>query len=67
MTMSRRVDVAGVTRLEVDIRLSGASRADVRADGTIAVQLSGASHLTYRGTPSFTRRDTSGASTIQPA
>jgi Putative auto-transporter adhesin, head GIN domain len=109
-TASRRVDVAGVTRLEVDsgfdrglarspaevtvrrlagvrvargstvtvatrvegpalrLELSGSSRvaADLkveRAEGTV----SGASQLTYRRTPSFTRRDTSGASAIRPA
>jgi Putative auto-transporter adhesin, head GIN domain len=59
--------MAGLAVHDLDIQLSGASRADVQADGTIAAQLSGASNLTYRGTPSFTRRDTSGASTIQPA
>ena len=59
--------LTGLAVDDLDIQLSGASRADVQTDGTIAVQLSGASQLTYRGTPSFTRRDTSGASTIQPA
>jgi Putative auto-transporter adhesin, head GIN domain len=59
--------LAGLAVDDLDVQLSGASRADVRTDGTIAAQLSGASSLTYRGTPDFTRRDTSGASTIQPA
>jgi hypothetical protein len=36
-------------------------------DQTIAAQLSGASTLTYKGNPQFTKQDTSGASTIQPA
>jgi hypothetical protein len=34
--------------------------------GTIAAQVSGASKLTYTGTPQFTKRDTSGGSSIQP-
>ena len=59
--------LTGLAVDDLDIQLSGASRADVQSDGTIAAQLSGASRLTYRGTPEFTRRDTSGASTIQPA
>ena len=50
---------------DLDVQLSGASHADVQVDGTIAAQLSGASVLTYRGNPQFTKRETSGASTIQ--
>jgi len=41
--------------------------ANVQADQTIAAQLSGASRLTYKGTPRFTKQDTSGSSTIQSA
>ena len=59
--------LTGLAVDDLDIQLSGASRADVQSDGTIAAQLSGASRLTYRGTPEFTRRDISGASTIRPA
>jgi hypothetical protein len=59
--------LAGLAVDDLDLQLSGASRADVRTDGTITAQLSGASSLTYLGTPDFTRRDTSGASTIRPA
>jgi putative autotransporter adhesin-like protein len=70
-----KADASGASNLELadlgledlDIQLSGASRADVQAAHTIAAQLSGASRLTSRGTPQFTKRDTSGASTIQPA
>jgi hypothetical protein len=51
----------------LDIRLSGGSHANVQADQTIAAQLSGASHLTYKGAPRFTKQDTSGSSTIQSA
>jgi Putative auto-transporter adhesin, head GIN domain len=61
------LELAGLSLQHLDIRLSGASVAKVRAEQTIAAQLSGASHLTYTGTPRFTRQDTSGASSIQPA
>jgi hypothetical protein len=43
--------LAGLAVGDLGIQLSGASRADVQADGTIAAQVSGASRLTYRGTP----------------
>jgi hypothetical protein len=33
----------------------------------ITAQVSGASKLTYTGTPQFTKRDTSGGSSIQAA
>jgi Putative auto-transporter adhesin, head GIN domain len=59
--------LSGLSLRDLDIQLSGASQADVRADGTITAQLSGASHLTYQGTPRFISRDTSGASSISPA
>lgn len=70
-----KVDSSGASDLELaalrlhdlDIQLSGASHADVQADRTIAAQLSGASQLTYHGSPRFTKREASGASTIQPA
>jgi hypothetical protein len=69
------VDASGASSLELaqlslqhlDVQLSGASRATVKADRTISAQLSGASTLTYAGAPQFTRRDVSGASTIQRA
>jgi hypothetical protein len=51
----------------LDITLSGASHGSVQVEQTIAAQVSGASKLTYTGTPRFTKRDTSGASSIQPA
>lgn len=51
-----RLELSGSSRVAADLGVD-------RAEGTV----SGASRLTYRGTPTFTRRDTSGASTIQPA
>jgi hypothetical protein len=61
------LELAGLSLHDLDIQLSGASHANVRVDGTIAAQVSGASHLTYQDSPRFTKRDASGASTIQPA
>jgi hypothetical protein len=66
--------VSGASRLQagdmsidtLTIDLSGASHAEVDA-GTISVAASGASNLTYRGSPKFTRKDVSGASAITPA
>jgi hypothetical protein len=51
-----------VDALEVD--LSGASEATVSVTNTVSASLSGASNLKYHGTPEFTKRDTSGASSI---
>ena len=61
------LDLADLSLHDLDVQLSGASHASVQVDQTIAAQLSGASTMTYKGNPQFTKRDTSGASTIQPA
>jgi putative autotransporter adhesin-like protein len=61
------LELAGLRVQDLDITLSGASHASVQVDRSIAAQMSGASRLTYKGTPQFTKRDTSGASSIQPA
>jgi hypothetical protein len=49
----------------LSINLSGASQAQVSVQDTIAADLSGASQLTYRGHPRFTKQLTSGASIIR--
>jgi Putative auto-transporter adhesin, head GIN domain len=61
------LELADLDLQELDITLSGASHGRVQVERTIAAQASGASTLTYTGTPRFTNRDASGASTIQPA
>lgn len=61
------LELADLQLQDLDITLSGASHGSVQADRTIAAQVSGASKLAYKGTPQFTKRDTSGASSIQPA
>jgi hypothetical protein len=54
----------GNRRLD-EVRLAGDSTG--QTDRTIAAQLSGASGLTYKGSPGLPGRDMSGSSTIQPA
>jgi autotransporter-associated beta strand protein len=46
------------------IDLSGASHGEVHVTRTISATASGASNLTYSGSPTFTKRDVSGASQI---
>jgi hypothetical protein len=59
---------AGEVSLDsLTIDLSGASHAAVTVTGTISASASGASNLTYSGTPSFTRKDVSGGSAITPS
>lgn len=56
-------------RLEVDkltVALSGSSSATISVTGTISAEVSGASSLRYRGHPRFTKKDISGASSIEP-
>jgi hypothetical protein len=62
-----RLELADLHLQDLNIRLSGASRASVQVDRTITAQVSGASNLTYKGTPQFRNRDTSGGSSIQAA
>jgi len=62
-----RLELAGLRLQRLDIQLSGASRASVNVERTISAQVSGASRLTYTGTPEFSKRDASGASSIEPA
>jgi hypothetical protein len=51
---------------DLTVNLSGASSASVLVTNTISAELSGASSLRYRGSPTFTRREVSGGSTITP-
>lgn len=60
------LELASLRVQDLTIALSGASHGSVQVDRTIAAQVSGASKLTYAGTARFTKRDTSGASSIQP-
>ena len=48
-----------------DIDLSGASNATVQVKGTLNYDLSGASHLNYKGEPKVGKKETSGASSAK--
>jgi Putative auto-transporter adhesin, head GIN domain len=62
-----QLDAVDLDVSELAIDLSGASTADVSVTGTISAGVSGASSLRYRGSPTFTRREVSGGSSIEPA
>jgi len=59
-----RVRLADCKVNDVDIQLDGASTGDINLEGKLDVNLSGASKLTYSGTPSLGKMSTSGGSTI---
>jgi len=56
----------GLTIGSLSIDLSGASQAEATVTGSIAADATGASTLSYAGTPVVTREDVSGASQIAP-
>jgi hypothetical protein len=60
------LDLARLVARDVEVELSGASHANVVANGTLKYQLSSASHLTYRGEPSTVKGKKSGGSMISP-
>jgi hypothetical protein len=61
-----RLDAKGLTIHELTIDLSGASEAEVTVTGSLSAGASGASTLRYAGSPTITRSETSGASSIGP-
>ncbi len=61
-----RLVLADLAVRDLNVVLSGASRATVRVSDTLAAETTGASELRYRGTPNITRQQTSGASSITP-
>jgi hypothetical protein len=62
-----QLDAVDLDVSDLAIDLSGASTADVSVTETISAGVSGASSLRYRGSPTFTRREVSGGSSIKPA
>jgi hypothetical protein len=60
-----QANLSEFTVADADVRLSGASQAQINMDGTLNADLSGASKLTYDGDVRLGSVDTSGASTIQ--
>jgi autotransporter-associated beta strand protein len=61
---ARQLLAGDLSIASLTIELSGASHGEVHVNGTIAATASGASNLTYSGSPTFTKRDVSGASQI---
>jgi hypothetical protein len=61
-----RIDLSDFDVGDADVELSGASRAMITASGRLDVQASGASHVTYSGSPAMGDIDTSGASSVKP-
>jgi hypothetical protein len=59
-----QLDLEEFTIGDATIELSGASRGVVNASGTLNVEASGASNLTYVGNPTMGSINTSGASTV---
>ena len=59
-----RASLESVAAGAVSVELSGASRATVSPKDNMSVKISGASSLTYTGSPSLDSIDVSGASTI---
>ncbi len=57
-------DLEGLNAVTVNVDVSGASRAVVSPTDKMSVKISGASSLTYTGSPSLEAIDVSGASTI---
>lgn len=60
-----RVNLIDFPAVDADVNLSGASSARMAVSGTLDAELSGASRLTYAGSPSLGDIDVSGGSTVQ--
>jgi RNA polymerase sigma factor (sigma-70 family) len=56
--------LAEFTADRATVDLSGASRAEIRANEDLDYSLSGASHLDYRGNPTIGKQERSGASSV---
>jgi len=70
---SVHIQASGASKLQAsnldvnhcEAEISGASRAELGNIGELSVRASGASHFTYRGTPTIKKQDVSGASRIK--
>ena len=62
---SSEVDLAGFPVVDANVNLNGGSEATVNPSGRLDVDASGASHVTYLGSPTLGKMDTSGASSIE--
>jgi len=60
-----RLEALDLQLADLEISLAGASQATVSVSGTLSAEVSGASTLRYRGSPRFSKKETSGASSIE--
>ncbi len=60
-----KIDVSGLTVHDAHLKASGASEIWVNASGRLDADISGASHITYVGTPTMGAIQTSGGSTVR--
>ena len=61
---SSKMNSSGLVLKSADVKLTGASYADINTDGTLNINLSGSSGLDYTGNPTIYKMDISGASKI---
>ncbi len=62
---SSDVDLSGFSIVDANLDVSGASSVTVNPSGTLNVKASGASDVTYLGSPTLGNIDTSGASSVE--
>ena len=61
---SSEIDLADFPVVDANVNLSGGSEATVNPSGRLDVDVSGASHLYYLGSPTLGRVQTSGGSSV---
>jgi hypothetical protein len=74
-TAKLTIDISGATRVDAEdleavnahVDASGASNAKVNVSGKLGADLSGASHVTYSGSPTSVEKKTSGAASVTAA
>jgi len=60
-----QIDLSGFSVFDANVDLSGGARATVNPSGTLDVDASGGSHVTYVGNPTLGKIDTSGGSSVE--
>ena len=62
---SSEIDLTDFPVVDANVNLNGGSEATVNPSGRLDVDASGASHVTYLGSPTLGKMDTSGSSSIE--
>jgi hypothetical protein len=60
-----QIDLSAFSVVDANVELSGGARATVNPSGTLDVDASGGSHVTYVGNPTLGKIDTSGGSSVE--